>query len=336
MLAAFHTNLTALSWIALIVGLFLVYNTVTISVVARRQEIGTLRALGLTRRKVLALFLGEAAALAVAGIALGLGAGAAARGCRGRHDGVDGQHALYRHGRGAAGDELGPRRPGGGDRRCRSRCWPPPFRRSKPAACRRRRRCAGTTRSTCALRLRAGDAGRAGDRARRSPTAWRLLPAVGRRPMFGYASSFAIVIGAALLVPAIMFGLARRQPRHAAPAPGRRGPARARQPDRGDSAAVDLGRGAVGEPGDDGGDRGDDRQLPRHGGLLGGPDAEGRPVHRPRHPADHRLRPDGVARGDRRGANAIPTWSRSIRFATSISSTTATSPCSAPARSTSC
>ena len=73
MLAAFHTNLTALSWIALIVGLFLVYNTVTISVVARRQDIGTLRALGLTRRKVLFLFLGEAAVLAVAGIVLGLG-----------------------------------------------------------------------------------------------------------------------------------------------------------------------------------------------------------------------------------------------------------------------
>ena len=34
MLAAFHTNLTALSWIALIVGLFLVYNTVTTSVIA--------------------------------------------------------------------------------------------------------------------------------------------------------------------------------------------------------------------------------------------------------------------------------------------------------------
>ncbi len=73
MLAAFHANLTALSWIALIVGLFLVYNTVTISVVARRQEIGTLRALGLTRLKVLFLFLGEAAALAVAGIGVGLG-----------------------------------------------------------------------------------------------------------------------------------------------------------------------------------------------------------------------------------------------------------------------
>jgi putative ABC transport system permease protein len=73
MLAAFHTNLTALSWIALVVGLYLVYNTVTISVVARRQEVGTLRALGVTRRQVLGLFLGEAAALAAAGIVLGLG-----------------------------------------------------------------------------------------------------------------------------------------------------------------------------------------------------------------------------------------------------------------------
>ena len=62
MLAAFHLNLTALSWIALVVGLFLVYNTVTISVIARREEIGTLRALGTTRRQVLWLFLGEALA----------------------------------------------------------------------------------------------------------------------------------------------------------------------------------------------------------------------------------------------------------------------------------
>lgn len=73
MLAAFHLNLTALSWIALVVGLFLVYNTVTVSVVARRQEIGTLRALGVTRRRVLALFLGEAALLGLAGVAVGLG-----------------------------------------------------------------------------------------------------------------------------------------------------------------------------------------------------------------------------------------------------------------------
>ncbi len=72
MLASFHMNLTALSWIALIVGLFLVYNTVTLSVIARRGEIGVLRALGVTRRQVLALFLGEAAVFGVAGAALGL------------------------------------------------------------------------------------------------------------------------------------------------------------------------------------------------------------------------------------------------------------------------
>jgi len=35
------------------------------------------------------------------------------------------------------------------------------------------------------------------------------LPPIGRRPVFGYMSSFAIVIGAAFLVPAIMYGLAR-------------------------------------------------------------------------------------------------------------------------------
>lgn len=72
MLASFHLNLTALSWVALLVGLFLVYNTVATSVIARREEIGTLRAVGVTRRAVLALFLGEAAMLAVVGSALGV------------------------------------------------------------------------------------------------------------------------------------------------------------------------------------------------------------------------------------------------------------------------
>ena len=76
MLAAFHLNLTALSWVALVVGLFLVYNTVTISVIARREEIGVLRALGVTRRRCCALFLGEAAVLGLAGGVLGIGLGA--------------------------------------------------------------------------------------------------------------------------------------------------------------------------------------------------------------------------------------------------------------------
>ncbi len=72
MLAAFQFNLAALSWVALLVGLFLVYNTVATSVIARRDEIGMLRAIGTTRSRVVSLFLGEAAALALAGCALGI------------------------------------------------------------------------------------------------------------------------------------------------------------------------------------------------------------------------------------------------------------------------
>ncbi|MGN6591369.1 MAG: FtsX-like permease family protein [Terriglobales bacterium] len=72
MLAAFRANLAALSYVALLVGLFLIYNTVSISVVRRRQAIATLRALGATRRSLLRLFLAEGAALALAGGALGV------------------------------------------------------------------------------------------------------------------------------------------------------------------------------------------------------------------------------------------------------------------------
>lgn len=72
MLEAFHFNLTALSYIALLVGLFLIYNTVSISVITRREEVGTLRALGVSRYAVLGLFLSEAAVLALIGCALGL------------------------------------------------------------------------------------------------------------------------------------------------------------------------------------------------------------------------------------------------------------------------
>ena len=61
MLAGFQLNLTALSMVSLLVGAFLIYNTVTASVVRRRSEIGILRALGVSRAKVRWIFLGEAA-----------------------------------------------------------------------------------------------------------------------------------------------------------------------------------------------------------------------------------------------------------------------------------
>lgn len=72
MTAAFRTNLTALSLLALFVGLFLIYNTMTFSVVQRRPLFGTLRCLGVTRREIFALVLGEALVVGVVGSGLGL------------------------------------------------------------------------------------------------------------------------------------------------------------------------------------------------------------------------------------------------------------------------
>ena len=69
--------LVSVSIIALLVGLFIIYLSVSIGVVERTKEIGTMRAIGATRAQVLTLFLVEAAALGVAGsgggVALGFG-----------------------------------------------------------------------------------------------------------------------------------------------------------------------------------------------------------------------------------------------------------------------
>ncbi|MBY0494997.1 MAG: ABC transporter permease [Cyanobacteria bacterium] len=207
MLAAFHTNLTALSWIALIVGLFLVYNTVTISVVARRQEIGTLRALGLTRNKVLLLFLGEAAALAVAGIAIGLGL------ARLLADAAVTMTAstvstLYIAAVSAPPDmNIG-------------HLWTaiaiglplslvaaaiPALEASRvpPTAAMR-------GHDTLDMRVRFKPAALiAGFTFLIAAYALAQLGPIGRRPVFGYMASFAIVIGGAFLVPAIMYFLAK-------------------------------------------------------------------------------------------------------------------------------
>jgi putative ABC transport system permease protein len=75
MTAAFEINLQALSLLAVVVGVFLIYNTVSFSVVQRRPTIGTLRALGATRQQIFLLILGEVALLAFVGTVLGLGLG---------------------------------------------------------------------------------------------------------------------------------------------------------------------------------------------------------------------------------------------------------------------
>ena len=60
MTAAFRINLTALSLLALVVGMFLIYNSMTFSVVQRRPLFGTLRCLGVTPAEIGLLVLGEA------------------------------------------------------------------------------------------------------------------------------------------------------------------------------------------------------------------------------------------------------------------------------------
>ncbi|HEX3683691.1 MAG TPA: ABC transporter permease [Bryobacteraceae bacterium] len=72
MLAAFRWNLRVLSYIALVVGAFLIYNTISVSVVRRRNEIGVVRAVGGTRGLIAAGFLTESLLFAIAGSGLGL------------------------------------------------------------------------------------------------------------------------------------------------------------------------------------------------------------------------------------------------------------------------
>jgi putative ABC transport system permease protein len=72
MLAAFRWNLHVLSYIALLVGAFLIYNTISISVVRRRAEIGILRAVGATRSMVTNAFLAEALFFGLAGSVVGV------------------------------------------------------------------------------------------------------------------------------------------------------------------------------------------------------------------------------------------------------------------------
>ena len=72
MSAAFMTNLTAMSLLALLVGVFLIYNSVSFAVLQRRRLIGVLRALGLTRRQIFTLILTEGLVLGTIGAALGV------------------------------------------------------------------------------------------------------------------------------------------------------------------------------------------------------------------------------------------------------------------------
>ncbi|MGH9837678.1 MAG: FtsX-like permease family protein [Blastocatellia bacterium] len=207
MLEAFHFNLTALSYIALLVGLFLIYNTVSISVITRREEIGTLRSLGTERSTVLRLFLAEAAALAVIGCALGLLFGRLLAFGAVKLTATT-VNALY----------------------IASAAEPPPlslkhaiiaFAIGLPLAL-----LAAAAPAIEASRVAPTAAMRGNDRIETRfrlraryivipivlmALAWWFArqPPVGGLPAFGYASAFTIVFGAAFLVPAVLFAMGR-------------------------------------------------------------------------------------------------------------------------------
>jgi putative ABC transport system permease protein len=71
MLEAFNINLTSLSLLALIVGLFLIYNTMTFSVVQRKVLIGTLRSIGVTSNEISRIILREALIIGIIGTTFG-------------------------------------------------------------------------------------------------------------------------------------------------------------------------------------------------------------------------------------------------------------------------
>jgi putative ABC transport system permease protein len=72
MLESFRWNLRVLSYVSLAVGAFLIYNTISVSIVRRRFEIGILRALGTSRVGILSGILAEACCFGLLGGTVGI------------------------------------------------------------------------------------------------------------------------------------------------------------------------------------------------------------------------------------------------------------------------
>lgn len=75
MTSAFQLNLYALSLLALLVGVFLIYNSMTFSVLQRRDILGYLRTLGVTRSQIFLLIFSETVVVGTVATAMGIGLG---------------------------------------------------------------------------------------------------------------------------------------------------------------------------------------------------------------------------------------------------------------------
>ena len=72
MLGAFRWNLRMMSYATILVGAFLIYNTISAYIVRRREQIGVVRAVGASRTMVRAAFVFEGAVFGILGVAAGL------------------------------------------------------------------------------------------------------------------------------------------------------------------------------------------------------------------------------------------------------------------------
>lgn len=205
LLAAFRANLAALSYVALLIGLFLIYNTVSISVVRRRTAIATLRALGATRGQVVRLFLAEGAALGLTGGAIGVLAGWLL-GARALALVQQTVHSLYSSSAArapvgahlAAGDwfwGLGLALGAG-----LLAAWAP----ARQASGTRPAQALGRGSAETALRLRLGWAAGAAVMLALAALALAQLPAFGNIPWFGFGSALAAVLAWAAITPVVL------------------------------------------------------------------------------------------------------------------------------------
>ncbi|MDE2360455.1 MAG: FtsX-like permease family protein [Betaproteobacteria bacterium] len=86
---AYRVNLDVLALVALFTGAMLVFATQALSLTRRRPQFALLRTLGLSRRRLVALVVGEAALLGIAGSVAGLAIGYAVASYALRHFGAD-------------------------------------------------------------------------------------------------------------------------------------------------------------------------------------------------------------------------------------------------------
>ncbi|MFQ5894502.1 MAG: ABC transporter permease [Nitrospinota bacterium] len=202
MLGSFQLNLAVLSYIALAVGLFLIYNAASTAVVRRRAEIGTLRGLGLSARAIWGLFLAEGALLGAAGAILGVALGAAmARGAlEAMTRTVSNLYSFLR----VTELVLPPRLLGGtflvGVGVATLSSLLPAWEASRVPPARAQAGEAGLIRE----RSRSGLLALAGGALTLFAYLLARQPAVGGVPLFGYLSAFLILAGTSLLAPGAM------------------------------------------------------------------------------------------------------------------------------------